>query len=74
MKISVSNCSPVIPLYKTSFPLEWNPTLDNCSPKIPILEPLLLKAVQSLNPPYITAAFPIIHSTNCPIVIRLGIA
>ena len=35
---------------------------------------MLLNAVQSVNPPYIEDAFPTIHSTKCPIVIRDGIA
>ena len=57
-----------------SFPLEWYPTFDNISPNTLILDPSLLNAVQSLNPPYAAAALPMIHSTKCPIVIRDGMA
>ena len=34
--------------------------------------PLLAKAVQSPNAPYIAPVFPAKHSTSCPMVIRLG--
>ena len=74
MNISVSSCSPVIPLYITSFPLEWKPSFVNISPNTPTLDPLLLKAVQSPKPPYIAHALPVTTSTNCPMVIRDGIA
>ena len=57
-----------------SFPLEWNPAFVSISPNTPILEPSLLNAVQSPNAPYCAQAFPVIHSTNCPIVIRDGSA
>ena len=74
MKISLSICSPVIPLYKMSFPLEWYPCFVNSSPNTPIFCPLLTKAVQSPKPPLITHALPISVSISCPMVIRDGIA
>ena len=74
MKISVSICSPVIPLYNNSLPLEWNPCFVKISPNTPIFDPLLLNAVQSPKPPTIAHALPVTHSTNCPMVIRDGIA
>ena len=43
-------------------------------PKNADLSPLFIKAVQSPNPPKIEHAFPITVSTNCPMVIRDGMA
>ena len=72
MKISVSNWTPVVPLYNNWFPEEWNPWRFNNSPNFLCLGPLFTKAVQSPKPPYIAHAFPVTVSTNWPIVIRLG--
>ena len=41
---------------------------------MPIFEPLFTNAVQSPVAPYIADALPVIVSTNCPMVIREGIA
>ena len=47
MKISACNCSPVIPLYNNSLPVELYPFCVNTLPKISWVEPLFINAVQS---------------------------
>ena len=74
MYISVSICSPVIPLYKISLPVLLKPLDVNILPNSICFEPLLTNAVQSWKCPFIAPTLLYKHSTKWPIVILLGIA
>ena len=67
-------CSPVIPLYITWLPDEWNPFCTNALPNASVFAPFMVKAVQSPNPPSMVTALPITDSNNCPMVMRDGTA
>ena len=74
MNISDSIFSPVIPLYKTSLPDECRPAFDKIRPNDANWLSSDVNAVQSPCAPLTKHALPIIHSTSCPIVIRVGSA